>query len=88
MTVSSTRARSNAVPLIAFRTSLVAVWRSRDSVVWLKSRTFSIAIAACAANVSSRPIWRSLYARASERRSTIAPSAAPSRSSGAATMAW
>ena len=73
--------------------SLVAVFCCSASVtaaffsfVSLNSRTFSIAITACSANVFKRSISRALKAPASRRVTLMPPMAMPSRSIGTPRM--
>ena len=62
-TISNTGVRSNALSLMAASSSLVAVCRSRASFVSLNSRTFSMAMTAWRANVSTSRISLSLNGR-------------------------
>ncbi len=79
---------------MALRISAVAVCCSRDSVrarlrtcsSWNR-RTFSIAITAWSAKVSSSATCWSVKGRASVRNAVMAPIATPSRSSGTPTVA-
>ena len=82
MIVVSTRSRSNADRLIAPRTDAIAVCCSSDSLVWLKRRTFSIAITACRANVSMSSISRGMKGLTVWRQSVNAPITSASRMSG------
>ena len=61
---------------------------SSASCVSLNSRTFSIAIAAWSAKVRSSAMCLSSKGCTSVRRTRIAPSARPSRSSGTASVVW
>jgi hypothetical protein len=61
---------------MTFSTSDVAVCRSSASFVSLKSRTFSIAIAAWSAKVVSNSICLSVNAFTSWRQTTITPTTA------------
>ena len=67
-------------------TSVVAVCRSRASLVSLNSRTFWIAITAWSAKVCSSSIWWSLNAPGSLRVTLIVPVATPSCSIGTIRM--
>src|SRR5260221_614869 len=58
------------------------------SWISLKSRTFSIAIAAWSAKVLASAICFSLNGRTSVRRRNIVPNGLPSRISGTASMLW
>ena len=93
-TASSTGWMSVGELLMTRRISAVAVCCSSDSVSSrlracssLKSRTFSIAITAWSAKVLSNAISFSLNGAGLARITRIAPSALPSRSSGAAAAA-
>src|SRR5262249_20957618 len=88
---SSTGCTSVGERLMMPSTSAVAVWcssASRSSALRscnsLNNRTFSMAIAAWLAKVSSSLICLSLNGRTSSRRMRIAPMAFPSRSNGVA----
>jgi hypothetical protein len=71
--------RISAVAVCCSSDSLSSVLRASSS--W-KRRTFSIAITACAANVSRSLICLSVKGRTSSRRTIMAPSGTPSRMSG------
>ena len=66
--------------------SLVAVCCSNDSLSSLNSRTFSMAITAWSAKVSSSLICRSVNGRTSVRRIAIAPISCLSTQRGTATL--
>jgi hypothetical protein len=87
--VSSTGWRSKVERLMTLSTSLVAVWYSSDSSSSRvracnspSSRAFSIAMTAWSAKVRTSSICRSVYGSTRFRERVIAPSTAPSRSSG------
>ena len=64
---SNTGCMSVGELLMTLRISAVAVWRSSDSLVSLKSRTFSIAITAWLAKLSTSATCVSLNGRTSGR---------------------
>ena len=67
---------------MTFNTSLMAVCCSRASFVVLKSRTFSIAMTAWSAKVSTNWISFSVKGLISVRHIAITPTAVPWRMSG------
>ena len=69
------------------RISLVAVCRSSASLVSLNSRTFSMAMTAWSANVSSSSTCRAANGPGSVRVTLIIPMGTPSRSIGTLTLA-
>jgi hypothetical protein len=85
-TASMTGWRSVGELAITRRISAVAVCCSSASLVSLNSRTFSMAMTACAANVSKSLTCPSENRPGSGRVTTIAPSASPSFSMG--TESW
>ena len=87
-TASSTGCTSVGEAEVTRRISLIAVCCSSASFVWLKRRTFSIAIAAWSAKVLTRSTFSAANARASIRHSWIAPMARSSRMRGTASAVW
>ncbi len=75
-------ARNSDLCLLATSSWALFSWIS------LKSRTFSIAIAAWSAKVLASAICFSLNGRTSVRRRNIVPNGLPSRISGTASMLW
>ncbi len=73
---------------ITCRISLIAVCFASASLVSLKRRTLSMAMAAWSANVWTSAISFSVNARTSIRCSAIAPIAWPSRINGTASVVW
>ena len=86
-TASSTGCTSVGDAEMTRRISLIAVCCSSASFVWLNSRTLSIAIAACCANVSSSETSSVEKWPGTGRQTNSAPYAVCSRISGTAITA-